>query len=37
MTNMGIPHLLEIVTLLALIEYSVLGVLVGRARAKYGV
>ncbi|MGA9722977.1 MAG: MAPEG family protein [Candidatus Binatus sp.] len=34
---MGIPHLLEIVTLLALIEYSVLGVLVGRARAKYGV
>jgi glutathione S-transferase len=31
------PHELEIVTLLALLEYSILGVMVGRARQKYGV
>jgi glutathione S-transferase len=30
-------HELSIVTLLALIEYSILGVMVGRARQKYGV
>ncbi len=30
-------HELGIVTLLALLEYSILGVMVGRARAKYGV
>src|ERR1035437_8568573 len=30
-------HGLEIVTLLALLEYSILGVMVGRARSKYGV
>jgi glutathione S-transferase len=31
------PHELELVTLLALLEYSVLGVMVGRARQTYGV
>ena len=30
-------HGLEIVTLLALLEYSILGAMVGRARQKYGV
>lgn len=30
-------HELELVTLLALLEYSILGVMVGRARIKYGV
>jgi glutathione S-transferase len=30
-------HELEIVTLLALLEYSILGVMVGRARQTYGV
>ena len=30
-------HELAIVTLLALLEYSILGVMVGRARQKYGV
>jgi len=30
-------HELGIVTLLALLEYSILGMMVGRARAKYGV
>jgi len=30
-------HALEIVTLLALLEYSILGVMVGRARQTYGV
>ena len=30
-------HQLAIVTLLALLEYSILGVMVGRARQKYGV
>jgi glutathione S-transferase len=30
-------HELEIVTLLALLEYSILGVMVGRARQRYGV
>lgn len=30
-------HELELVTLLALLEYSVLGVMVGRARQRYGV
>ncbi len=30
-------HELEIVTLLALLEYSILGVMVGRARLTYGV
>ena len=30
-------HGLEIVTLLALLEYSILGMMVGRARQKYGV
>ena len=30
-------HGLEIVTLLALLEYSILGVMVGRARQTYGV
>ena len=30
-------HGLEIVTLLALLEYSILGVMVGQARHKYGV
>jgi len=30
-------HELGIVTLLALLEYSILGAMVGRARAKYGV
>ena len=37
MHNMGGTHALEIVTLLALLEYSILGVMVGRARQKYGV
>jgi glutathione S-transferase len=31
------PHELELVTLLALLEYSILGVMVGRARQTYGV
>ncbi len=31
------PHELEIVTLLALLEYSIMGVMVGRARQTYGV
>jgi glutathione S-transferase len=30
-------HALEIVTLLALLEYSILGVMVGRARQTYGI
>jgi len=30
-------HSLEIVTLLALLEYSILGVMVGRARQRYGI
>ena len=30
-------HSLEIVTLLALLEYSILGVMVGRARQTYGI
>jgi glutathione S-transferase len=30
-------HALELVTLLALLEYSILGVMVGRARQTYGV
>jgi glutathione S-transferase len=34
---MGYPRELELVTLLALLEYSILGVMVGRARVKYGV
>jgi glutathione S-transferase len=34
---MGAYHELELVTLLALLEYSVLGVMVGRARGTYGV
>jgi len=34
---MGYPHELALVTLLALLEYSILGVMVGRARVKYGV
>jgi len=34
---MGGYHELEIVTLLALFEYSILGVMVGRARQTYGV
>jgi glutathione S-transferase len=31
------PHELEIVTLLALLQYSILGVMVGRARERYGI
>jgi glutathione S-transferase len=34
---MGYPRELELVTLLALLEYSILGVMVGRARVKYGI
>ena len=34
---MGYPRELELVTLLALLEYSILGLMVGRARVKYGV
>jgi glutathione S-transferase len=34
---MFVGHALEIVTLLALLEYSILGVMVGRARQTYGV
>lgn len=34
---MGYPRELELVTLLALLEYAILGVMVGRARIKYGV
>ena len=34
---MGYPHELALVTVLALLEYSILGVMVGRARVKYGV
>jgi glutathione S-transferase len=35
--HMGGTHELEIVTLLALLQYSILGVMVGRARQRYGV
>jgi glutathione S-transferase len=31
------PHELELVTLLALLQYSILGVMVGRARQRYGI
>jgi glutathione S-transferase len=31
------PHELEVVTLLALLQYSILGVMVGRARQRYGI
>jgi glutathione S-transferase len=34
---MGYPRLLELVTLLALLEYTILGVMVGQARQRYGV
>jgi glutathione S-transferase len=34
---MGYPRLLELVTLLALLEYTVLGVMVGQARQRYNV
>ena len=34
---MGGFHELELVTLLALLEYSILGAMVGRARQTYGV
>jgi glutathione S-transferase len=34
---MGTYHELEMITVLALLEYSILGVMVGRARHKYGV
>jgi glutathione S-transferase len=37
MIHMAGPHELELVTLLALLQYSILGVMVGRARQRYGV
>ena len=37
MTSIPGMNGVELVTVLALIEYSVLGIMVGRARAKYGV
>jgi glutathione S-transferase len=34
---MGTYHELEMITMLALLEYSILGIMVGRARQTYGV
>src|SRR5258705_2579447 len=34
---MGTYHELEMITVLALLEYSILGVMVARARGRYGV
>src|SRR5713101_6573248 len=34
---MGTYHELEMITMLALLEYTILGIMVGRARQRYGV